>query len=97
MNAPLVRPQPAAHPAKIETVLPERFLGAETALPAQPTVELERLYRKQRLAAGYRLFARYGFDMGGAGLITARDPATQRIIPLYATSSATPGSGSLSD
>jgi ribulose-5-phosphate 4-epimerase/fuculose-1-phosphate aldolase len=37
-------------------------------------VEQERLYRKQRLAAGYRLFSRNGFDMGGAGHITARDP-----------------------
>lgn len=35
---------------------------------------VERLYRKQRLAASFRLFARYGFDMGGAGHITARDP-----------------------
>lgn len=35
---------------------------------------IERLYRKQRLAASFRLFARYGFDMGGAGHITARDP-----------------------
>lgn len=42
--------------------------------PQQPTVELERLYRKQRLAAAYRLFAHYQFDMGGAGHITVRDP-----------------------
>jgi ribulose-5-phosphate 4-epimerase/fuculose-1-phosphate aldolase len=69
-------PRPAAaspyrHPAKIETRLPE-VRGAP--IPAQPTVELERLYRKQRLAASYRLFGRSGFDMGGAGHITARDP-----------------------
>jgi ribulose-5-phosphate 4-epimerase/fuculose-1-phosphate aldolase len=57
--------------SKIETELP-RF-DAPT-LPLQPTVELERLYRKQRLAAAYRLFARFGYDMGGAGHITARDP-----------------------
>ena len=56
---------------KIETVFPAP--GAKE-LPVQPTIELERLYRKQRLAAGYRLFARYGFEMGGAGHITARDP-----------------------
>lgn len=56
---------------KIETLYPAR--GA-TTLPVQPTHEEERLYRKQRLAAGYRLFARNGFDMGGAGHITARDP-----------------------
>ena len=42
--------------------------------PPQPTVELERLYRKQRLAASFRLFGRYGFDHGGAGHITVRDP-----------------------
>ena len=38
------------------------------------TVEEERLYRKQRLAATFRLFARYGFDEGVAGHVTARDP-----------------------
>ena len=43
-------------------------------IPPQPTLERERLYRKQRLAAGYRLFARNGYDMGGAGHITVRDP-----------------------
>lgn len=42
--------------------------------PPQPTIELERLYRKQRLAASFRLFGRYGFDHGGAGHITVRDP-----------------------
>ncbi|MGC4251716.1 MAG: class II aldolase/adducin family protein [Sphingobium sp.] len=35
---------------------------------------IERLYRKQRLAASYRLFSLNGFDMGGAGHITVRDP-----------------------
>lgn len=62
---------PVQHPAKIESVLPD-FRGSE--IPVQPTIELERLYRKQRLAAGYRLFGRFGFDMGGAGHIAARDP-----------------------
>ncbi len=38
------------------------------------TVEAERLHRKQRLAAAFRLFARYRFDEGVAGHITARDP-----------------------
>ena len=36
--------------------------------------EEERLHRKQRLAAGFRLFSRFGFDEGVAGHITARDP-----------------------
>lgn len=34
----------------------------------------ERLHRKQRLAAGFRLFSKFGFDEGIAGHITARDP-----------------------
>lgn len=34
----------------------------------------ERLRRKQRLAATMRLFARYGFDEGVGGHVTARDP-----------------------
>jgi ribulose-5-phosphate 4-epimerase/fuculose-1-phosphate aldolase len=34
----------------------------------------ERLYRKQRLAASFRLFSKFGFDEGVAGHITARDP-----------------------
>lgn len=38
------------------------------------TLEEERLHRKQRLAAGFRLFSKFGFDEGVAGHITARDP-----------------------
>jgi ribulose-5-phosphate 4-epimerase/fuculose-1-phosphate aldolase len=38
------------------------------------TIEEVRLFRKQRLAAGLRLFAHYGFDHGPAGHITVRDP-----------------------
>ena len=38
------------------------------------TVEEERLHRKRNLAAALRLFARYGFDEGAGGHITARDP-----------------------
>jgi ribulose-5-phosphate 4-epimerase/fuculose-1-phosphate aldolase len=34
----------------------------------------ERLHIKRRLAAGFRLFSRFGFDEGVAGHITARDP-----------------------
>ncbi|KAF0812644.1 Decarboxylase NovR [Andreprevotia sp. IGB-42] len=44
------------------------------SVPVQATPEAERLHRKQRLAASFRLFALYGYDMGGAGHITARDP-----------------------
>lgn len=38
------------------------------------TLEAERRHRKQQLAVAFRLFARYGFDEGIAGHITARDP-----------------------
>jgi ribulose-5-phosphate 4-epimerase/fuculose-1-phosphate aldolase len=43
-------------------------------LPVFESVDEERLYRKQRLAAAFRLFAKFGFDEGVAGHITARDP-----------------------
>jgi len=46
-------------------------------LPSPPefkSISEERLHRKQRLAAGFRLFAHFGFDEGVAGHITARDP-----------------------
>ena len=42
--------------------------------PKFDSVEEERLHRKQRLAAAFRLFGRFGFDEGVAGHITARDP-----------------------
>ena len=49
----------------------------ELKIPMPPqfqSVEEERTYRKQRLAAGFRLFSKFGFDEGVAGHITARDP-----------------------
>lgn len=42
--------------------------------PEKPTLAQERLHRKQRLAAGFRLFARAGYATGVAGHITVRDP-----------------------
>ena len=42
--------------------------------PKFATVEEERRHRKERLAASFRLFARFGYDEGVAGHITARDP-----------------------
>lgn len=42
--------------------------------PVFDSPEAERLHRKQRLAASFRLFALYGYDEGPAGHITARDP-----------------------
>lgn len=43
-------------------------------LPRFASVEEERLHRKQRLAAAFRLFGKFGFEEGVAGHITARDP-----------------------
>lgn len=40
----------------------------------QGSFEERRLHRKQRLAAAYRLFGKFGFDEGVAGHITVRDP-----------------------
>jgi ribulose-5-phosphate 4-epimerase/fuculose-1-phosphate aldolase len=44
------------------------------AFPTFESVDDERRHRKQRLAAGFRLFGQFGFDEGVAGHITARDP-----------------------
>ncbi len=44
------------------------------ALPTFATLAEERLHRKQRLAAAFRLFSKFGFNEGVAGHITARDP-----------------------
>ena len=53
-------------------VRPRQFKLEER--PVAASFEEERLHRKQRLAATFRLFARYGFDQGLAGHVTARDP-----------------------
>jgi ribulose-5-phosphate 4-epimerase/fuculose-1-phosphate aldolase len=52
----------------------EALTAAANYLPRFDTLEEDRLHRKQRLAAAYRLFGKFGFDEGIAGHITARDP-----------------------
>jgi hypothetical protein len=42
--------------------------------PQFKSLEEERLYRKQHLAAAFRVFADRGFDEGVAGHISVRDP-----------------------
>lgn len=42
--------------------------------PKFDSLEEERLYRKQHLAAAFRIFAERGFDEGVAGHISVRDP-----------------------
>jgi ribulose-5-phosphate 4-epimerase/fuculose-1-phosphate aldolase len=63
---------------------PQKFNDANPAaekmytdLPRPPvfaTAGEERRHRKQRLAASFRLFSKFGFDEGVVGHITARDP-----------------------
>src|SRR3954470_12707405 len=42
--------------------------------PPERSIAQERRHRQERLAGAFRLFARFGFDQGLAGHITARDP-----------------------
>jgi ribulose-5-phosphate 4-epimerase/fuculose-1-phosphate aldolase len=57
----------------MNAVTQERMLTAVQP-PTFAGVQEERLHRKQRLAAAFRLFSKFGFDEGVAGHITARDP-----------------------
>jgi len=44
------------------------------SLQQERSIAEERLHRKQRLAATFRIFAQHGFGWGLAGHVTARDP-----------------------
>jgi ribulose-5-phosphate 4-epimerase/fuculose-1-phosphate aldolase len=51
--------------------------GRQLHLPLPPSfssVEEERMHRKVRLAAAFRMFSKAGLDEGVAGHVTARDP-----------------------
>lgn len=69
--------------AKSMTIGSDKF-----ALPMPPTFDnlaAQQTYEKQRLAAGFRVFAMHGFDEGLAGHITQRDcidPETFWVNPL---------------
>ncbi len=52
----------------------ERFYAGMARPPVFGSSREEREHRKQRLAAAFRLFSKFGFDEGVAGHITARDP-----------------------
>tara|TARA_Y100000746_G_scaffold227180_1_gene233393 strand:- start:1505 stop:2287 length:783 start_codon:yes stop_codon:yes gene_type:complete len=43
-------------------------------VPSFDSIEEERKHRKERLAAGFRIFGKFGFSEGVAGHITVRDP-----------------------
>ena len=53
---------------------PERTIEPLPSPPTFASVEDERRHRKERLAAAFRLFGKFGFEEGVAGHITARDP-----------------------
>ncbi|MCO4864429.1 class II aldolase/adducin family protein [Cupriavidus sp. WGlv3] len=75
MNAPQAPQIQSAD--EIGAGLPEEVKARYRNLPRPPqfaTAAEERLHRKQRLAAAFRLFSKFGFDEGVAGHITARDP-----------------------
>ena len=80
MNAPerLMMPAGAEPEQRTETKAANAAnMAGRGTLPRPPEfsdVAQERLHRKQRLAAGFRLFSKFGFDEGVAGHITARDP-----------------------
>ncbi len=61
----------------IEAAVDAATTGQPLRMPLPPTletVEQERLHRKTRLAAAFRMFSKAGLDEGVAGHITARDP-----------------------
>ncbi|MCC9308458.1 class II aldolase/adducin family protein [Kitasatospora sp. RB6PN24] len=69
MSAPIEDTEPVAGligPTPTDPVIP--------LPPSFDTVEEERQYRKEQLAAGFRLFGKFGFSEGVAGHITVRDP-----------------------
>lgn len=53
---------------------PVRSFWFDEASEPPRSLEAERRHRRERLAIAFRLFARFGFDLGLAGHITARDP-----------------------
>ena len=71
MSAVLSTPAPSI--ALVKNQKPQRKDWFDE-VPARPTVEAERQYRKERLAVAFRIFSQLGFDYGLAGHITARDP-----------------------
>lgn len=73
----------STHPVKKETQPPQVQAMGKTKdgrnlkirkYPQFSTLEEERLYRKQHLAAAFRVFADRGYDEGVAGHISVRDP-----------------------
>jgi ribulose-5-phosphate 4-epimerase/fuculose-1-phosphate aldolase len=58
----------------LEVGVADENILREIEMPPARSTEDERVHRKQMLAAGFRLFSKFGFEEGVAGHITARDP-----------------------
>ena len=67
-------------PEKLSSVIPgmsseaANFFKGMPQPPQHSNMADERRYRKQELAAAFRIFSRFGLDEGAAGHITVRDP-----------------------
>lgn len=57
-------------------MLDERLARTFPEMPSR-SMEEERAHRKLMLAAGFRLFSKFGFEQGIAGHITVRDPGLE--------------------
>ncbi|KAB8269518.1 class II aldolase/adducin N-terminal [Aspergillus minisclerotigenes] len=82
-NDPIQQNTPSATPDSKRASPPQLQVLGKTkdgrdlkirSYPKFDTLEEERLYRKQHLAAAFRVFADRGFDEGVAGHISVRDP-----------------------
>ncbi|KAH8681970.1 class II aldolase/adducin domain protein [Xylariales sp. PMI_506] len=79
--SPLAKGNPEAHkkqnnPPQVQSMGKTKD-GRNLKIRARPkfeNLEDERLYRKQHLAAAFRIFAARGFDEGVAGHMSVRDP-----------------------
>src|SRR5258706_9515027 len=60
----------------------EKFYAGMARPPVFGSSREEREHRKQRLAAAFRLFSKFGFDEGVAGHITARAGALARVAAI---------------
>jgi len=73
-NAPTISERPKATEVQSLGRAKDGRLLKIREYPKLATLEEERVYRKQHLAAAFRVFADRGFDEGVAGHISARDP-----------------------
>jgi ribulose-5-phosphate 4-epimerase/fuculose-1-phosphate aldolase len=75
MNAP-EKISPTSDSSSAATMPPEvaKYYKNLPQPPQFDNVADERLHRKQRLAAAFRIFAQWGLGEGAAGHITVRDP-----------------------